>query len=209
MFEREVGARESLSLSLSLSPSLSTHTTHTHTHTTRRYKLPPSNSTKTSSTSHLERWPLKLNDALIPEAFKSPIRAKKRMSKKITTVSSFIFRTAEERSICAFQGSWDLDQFADKSRTESQIKRRFDLLLVDIHGTWALTIPSRVSSSRMKLPSLRHQSLQEVISFLTKADVCQIDQTLFRAYFEACVRSGTWHTCLNVWQDTFFFLFLL
>ena len=166
------------------------------------YKLPPSNvkakSTTSPQQSNLDRWPSKLNESLMPEGFRTPLGLKSKKSatrkgkeKMSSLVSSFIFRTSEERSICAFQGSWDLDHVANKAKRETQIKHRFDLLLVDIHGTWAITIPSRVSSSRIKLPSLRHRRLQEVITFLTKADVCQIDQTLFRAYFEACVRSGT------------------
>jgi hypothetical protein len=132
----------------------------------------------------------------------TPRGIRKRKKKTSSSVSSFIFRTSEERSICAFQGSWDLDHVASKAKIETQIKQRFDLLLVDIHGTWAITIPSRVSSSRIKLPSKRHRRLREVISFLTKADVNQIDQTLFRAYFEACVRSGT---CRRLLFHYFFF----
>ena len=139
----------------------------------------------------------------MPEGLQTPRGIRKRKKKTSSSVSSFIFRTSEERSICAFQGSWDLDHVASKAKIETQIKQRFDLLLVDIHGTWAITILSRVSSSRVKLPSVRHRRLREVISFLTKADVNQIDQTLFRAYFEACVRSGT------CYYSSFVLLFLI
>ena len=167
----------------------------------RRYKLPTTPKLK-SPQKVLDRWPLKLNESLMPEGLQTPSGIRKRKKRTSSSVSSFIFRTSEERSICAFQGSWDFDHVASKAKRETQIKHRFDLLLVDIHGAWAITIPSRVSSSRIKLPSKRHRRLREVISFLTKADVNQIDQTLFRAYFEACVRSGT---CRRLLFHYFFF----
>ena len=81
----------------------------------------------------LDRWPSKLNESLMRGIADSTWSSQEK-KKTSSSVSSFIFRTSEERSIYAFQGSWDLDHVASKAKIETQIKQRFDLCRHMVHG---------------------------------------------------------------------------